>query len=70
MSKDGYTVAELLGTFQHPKHPDSNDWTLRLFRAADSLVFATNADPIWEGDPSFDLLVEEYGIDMESALKD
>ena len=69
MAKDSYTTAELLGTFTHPQHSDSNDWTVRLYRAADSLVFDTNGDPVWENDSEgFAAIVAEYGIDMDSTL--
>ena len=63
MTRDHYTVAELLGTFTHPTH-EGNDWTVRLYRAADALVFATNADPVWEGSEDFDTLAAEYGVDL------
>ena len=63
MTRDHYTVAELLGTFTHPTH-EGNDWTVRLYRAADALVFATNADPVWEGSEDFNTLAAEYGVDL------
>ncbi len=70
MQRDSYSTAELLGTFQHPQHLDSNDWTVRLYRAADELVFETNGDPVWETtNPSdFAALVMQYGINIEEAL--
>jgi hypothetical protein len=68
MWRDRYTTAELLGTFQHPKN-DGNDWLVRLFYAADALVFETNGDPVWQGTSAFDALVAEYGIDIEAATR-
>jgi hypothetical protein len=68
MVKDSCATAELLGTFTHPEHSDSNDWTIRLYRAADALVFDTNGDPVWEGDrEGFAALVKDYGIDLGAA---
>lgn len=64
MARNHYGFAELLGTYTHPVH-SGNDWTVRLYRAADALVFATNADPVWEGTESFDLLAAEYGVVSE-----
>lgn len=71
MEKDSYTTAEFFGTYVHPDHPDSKDWEVRLYRAADSLVFETNGDPVWEGDhEGFASLLKEYGIDLASAISD
>lgn len=64
MKKDSYSTAELLGTFTHPQH-EGNDWVVRLYRAADSLVFDTNGDPVWEGTDAFDSLMAEYAITAE-----
>ena len=69
MSKDSYTTAELIGTFTHPVKTGA-DWTVRLYFAADQLVFDTNADPVWACSPEFDLLVAEYGINIDSAVSE
>ena len=62
--------AEYLGSFPHPEHRDSADWTLHLYSVCDALVFATNGDPIWQhGDHvAFDSLLEIYGIDLPAIL--
>jgi len=64
--------AEYLGSFQHPQHLNSADWTLHLYSVCDALVFATNGDPIWQqGDhEAFDSLLEIYGIDLPAILAD
>jgi len=64
--------AEYLGSFQHPQHLDSADWTLHLYSVCDALVFSTNGDPIWQqGDhEAFDSLLETYGIDLPAVLTD
>lgn len=67
MARDHYEYAELLGTFNHPKYPDSEDHRVTLYCAADALVFDTNADPVWDGQFAFDALVEEYGINLEEV---
>ena len=69
MEKDYYTTAELLGTFTHLDHPSSSDWTVRLYRAADQLVFETNGDPVWETETKgFAAIVRDHGIDMDSVI--
>jgi len=70
MNKDHYSTAELLGTFTHPQHPDSPDWVVRLYRAADALVFDTNGDPVWENDSEgFAKVVSEYGVDLDGITE-
>ena len=66
MARDSYTTADLLGTFTHPIH-EGSDWVVTLYRAADSLVFTTNGDPVWENTDAFSQLLEEYGIDIAKA---
>lgn len=68
MERNHYATANYLGTYQHPNHPESRDWDVTLYRAADSLVFATNGDPVWDGTVGFDSLVAEYKIEMEVVL--
>jgi hypothetical protein len=72
MHRDSYQFAEFFGRFSHPLHPDSRDAEVKLYRAADSLVFETNGDPIWQDctPDAFDAAVQEYGINLEEALKD
>jgi hypothetical protein len=59
---------EEFGTYWHPEHPDSRDWSITLYRVCDSLVFATNGDPVWDNCSEFSELVAEYGIDIEEAI--
>ena len=64
--------AEYLGSFQHPQHPDSQDWTIHLYDVCGALVFATNGDPVWKefNHVAFDSLLESYGIDLPAILID
>lgn len=66
--------AEFFGRFAHPDHPNSPDWMVTLYRVCDALVFETNGDPVWQnhdgnfcGD-GFELLVTEYGIDLQKEV--
>ena len=61
--------AEYLGSFRHPQHPDSQDWTIHLYEVCDALVFSTNGDPVWQqfNHEAFDSLLDTYGIDLENA---
>ena len=63
MRKDSYTTAEFFGSFTHPTR-EGNNWTVRIYRAADSLVIDTNGDPVWENQPGFNELLAEYGINL------
>lgn len=67
MSKYHYSTAELLGTYGHPTR-EGADYVIRLYRAADALVFSTNGDAAWHGMPDFDALCAEYGVNV-SALE-
>lgn len=61
----GLESAEFIGTFYHPDHEQSNDWTVRMYGLPGGVRVAdTNGDPIWEeGDPlGFAALLEEYGL--------
>ena len=50
---DGVTEMILLGTFDHPEHPGSNDWRIRIYDFAGVKVADTNGDPVWEeSDPT------------------
>ena len=46
--KAGIETVNLIGTYEHPEHPGSNDWTIRLYEMGDVRVIDTNGDPIWE----------------------
>lgn len=61
--------AEYLGTFRHPAHLDSADWSVALYSVCDELVFSTNGEPIWQANDSdgFSAIVAEYGIDLAAA---
>ena len=62
--------AEYLGSFQHPQHTDSQDWTIHLYEVCDALVFSTNGDPVWQqfNHDAFDSLLKSYGIDLPAIL--
>ena len=62
--------AEYLGSFQHPKRLDSQDWAIHLYEVCDALVFATNGDAIWQqyNHEAFDSLLQSYGIDLPAIL--
>ena len=62
--------AEYLGSFQHPEHRDSADWTIHLYEVCGALVFATNGEPVWKeyNHQTFDSLLEIYGIDLPAVL--
>ncbi len=72
MARDSYSTAYLACAKQHPVRSGA-DWTIRLYRAADRWVIDTNADPVWDGTPEFELLLREYGIftmwAVEAALR-
>jgi hypothetical protein len=58
---------EFLGTYTHPENSDQRDWDVALYRVVDTLVFVTNGDPVWANNADFDLLVEEYGININDV---
>ena len=62
--------AEYLGSFRHPQHPDSQDWTIHLYEVCDALVFAANGDPVWQQfhHEAFDSLLDTYNIDLPAIL--
>jgi hypothetical protein len=62
--------ADYLGTFYHPNYSNSPDWNIELYSVCDQLVFSTNGDPVWKDTTpaDFDILVAEYGINIEEAL--
>jgi hypothetical protein len=45
---DGITEVTLLGTHDHPDHPGSNDWRIRIYDFGGVKVADTNGDPVWE----------------------
>ena len=70
MSRDSYQFAEYYGTFRHPEHADSRDADIKLYCAADTLVFETNGDPIWASmSEDFNSLAAEYGIDVAAEVR-
>ena len=70
MSRDSYQFAEYYGTFRHPEHADSRDADIKLYCAADMLVFETNGDPVWASmSENFAALAEEYGIDVAAEVR-
>jgi len=70
MHRDSYQFADFLGTFLHPDHPERGDWCITLYRAADTLVFETNGDPVWETNgEDFKALATEYGIDVDALVR-
>ena len=70
MSRDSYQFAEFYGEFAHPDHADSRDACIKLYYAADMLVFETNGDPVWASmGENFAALAEEYGIDVEAEVR-
>lgn len=62
----GLSNVELLGEFEHPDHPGSGDWMIRLYELNGVRVADTNGDPVWEEDDrsAFADLLEEYGVDI------
>ena len=71
MHRDSYQFAEFYGEFCHPLHRDSRDWDITLYRAADTLVFATNGDPVWASmQEDFNSLAAEYGIDVAAQMRE
>ena len=70
MHRDSYQFADFLGTYRHPLHPDSRDWDITLYCAADTLVFSTNGDPVWASErEDFRALATEYGIDVDAQVR-
>lgn len=62
----GLSNVELLGEFEHPDHPGSADWAIRVYDVGGFRVADTNGLPIWEEDDieAFTDLIEEYGVDI------
>ena len=63
----GLSTVELFGEFEHPDHPGSKDWSIRLYFVGDTCVADTNGDPVWEEDDpaTFAALLEEYGVEVD-----
>jgi hypothetical protein len=71
MHRDSYQFAEFYGTYRHPLHPDSRDWDIALYCAADTLVWETNGDPVWESESEdFRALAAEYGVDVAAQVRE
>ena len=45
---DGITEVTLLGTYDHPDRPGSNDGRIRIYDFGGVKVADTNGDPVWE----------------------
>ena len=65
--KAGLSTVEMFGEFEHPDHPGSRDWTIRIYFVGDACVADTNGDPVWEAaDPAaFAALLKEYGVEVD-----
>lgn len=61
----GLSNVELIGEYDHPSHPGSSDWSIRLYELNGVRVADTNGEPVWEEDDrsAFADLLEEYGVD-------
>ena len=65
--KAGLNTVELIDEYEHPDHPGSKDWAIRLYFVGDVRVADTNGDPVWEEDDpvAFADLLAEYGVEDE-----
>ena len=65
--KSGLSTVEMFGEFEHPDHPGSRDWTIRIYFVGDACVADTNGAPVWEAaDPAaFAALLKEYGVEVD-----
>ena len=61
----GCEYIDLIGVYDHPDHPGSNDWRIRLYAFNGIRVADTNADPVWEEEDYqvFADLLAEYGVE-------
>lgn len=61
----GCEYIELIGAYEHPDHPGSNDWSIRVYEVDGVRVIDTNADPVWEERDYqvFSALLTEYGVE-------
>lgn len=61
----GLDTVCFLGEYDHPDHPGSGDWSIRLYELNGVRVADTNAEPVWEENDRtvFEELLEEYGVD-------
>jgi len=70
MHRDSYQFAQYYGTFSHPDHGDCRDWDIKLYYAADMLVFETNGDPVWASmHEDFESLAKAYNIDVAEVVR-
>ena len=62
--KANLSTVEFIGEYDHPDHPGSKDWSIRLYFVRDTCVADTNGDPVWEEDDpaAFAALLAEYGV--------
>ena len=71
-TRQGVSELDFLGKFQHPEHPDSNDWAICIYRFPSGMrVAVTNGDPVWEETDLqlFAKLLEEYRIERKIMKK-
>jgi len=64
-TRQGVDQLDFLGKYSHPEHPDSNDWTISIYRFPNGTrVASTSGDPVWEeSDPqAFAEILEEYQV--------
>ena len=68
--KAGLSTAELLGVLEHPEHPGSGDWMIRVYDVGGFRVADTNGNPVWEEDDpaTFAFLLEEYNYSLNKGL--
>lgn len=68
----GLNIVQLLGEFEHPDHPGSGDWSIRLYDVGGVRVADTNGDPVWEEDDrsAFEELLEEYSVLLTEARRE
>lgn len=61
---DGINEIKYLGTYEHPDHLGSSDWTIRLYDFNGVKVADTNGDPVWEEScpNTWRELMQAYGI--------
>lgn len=61
-------TVEFVGTYEHPKHPCSNDWAVRLYKIGIEggmvYVLGTNGESVWDESAEFSEMLETYGIKL------
>ena len=61
----GCEYVTLVGVYDHPDHPNDNDWRISVYEFGGIRVASTNGDPVWEEDDYtvFANLLKEYGAE-------